>query len=539
VVVIGFEPWHGPGFDNDQRGGGARPPGVGAFAIQPIGAEPGIDPANPEDPFPPSPQGQTFSYSSCNLAGCTPHSFTTSFVTTGYSSANPGVVARQRRQLKNLGVDAVLVDLTNGVQRYPANPPGNPLWNMVQQSVPALYAGLSGDDQRDLKVVPLLGVLEDADVSDDAHGFGKLLDDWYTLATVTYPGRSLLYEGKPLVVLFEAVETHAPTCQNAAVPCWQLAQDYLSTHRPSGVTDLSTSWLDFVTVRHMGGLYDSQPGARGEGFPGTPAHRVVGPNAAVASYWTWVDRFATGTTLAPSFAATASQVRVAQVEAFTAANAFGSASWGTETDPSGGLRANIGGSVIDDPLTNCYETRRGGFACNWGAPGNYPPDATLRRQGGVWAFQRYMQVAATLRPTFLLINQWNQFEQTDEGFDFLTTSSLEPATWARTRWWAAATWTPWRPTRWPRPRSRRTGPASPRGGCATSPSAAGWWRARGWWRAWCSRTATGRWTCAARARRSRPTSATRCPTPRSPRTTRQGRSWPATTTATPRTRTRA
>jgi hypothetical protein len=430
VVLLSYEPWHGPGFDNDQRGAGARPPGIGAGSIQPLGAEPGVDPANAEDPFAPSVQGQTFTYQLCTGApatSCSARSFTTSFTTTGYSSANPGVIARHRRQIKALGADALLFDVTNGLSRYPANPPGNALYDMMHQSVPALYAGLSGADKGDLKLVPLIGVLEGADVSDADHGFGKLLDDWYLLATFTAPGRNLLYEGKPLAVLFHAVETHAAACQGAALPCWKLARDYLASHRPSTSRDAGKSWFDYVTFRHMGGLYDSQPGARDEEYPGTGASRVTG-SGAVPTFWTWVDRYAPAYGLNPSYAATSAQLAVGAVEAFTACNAVAGAAWGSGDDGTG-YRAYINGVVASNPLDYCYETRRGAFSCSWGRPGRYAPDATLRRVGDVWALQRYLELASALRPTFLVVNQWNQFEQTDEGFDFQTTHDLEPANW--------------------------------------------------------------------------------------------------------------
>ncbi len=432
LIVVSFEPWHGPGFDNDQRSAAARPPGIGANSIQPLGAEPGIDPADPEDPYPAATEGSTFTYTYCTSAdasNCINTNYTTSFTTTGYNSADPGVVARQRRQLRALGADALLFDITNGAYRYPDNPPGNALYNMMQQSVPALYAGMSGSGTTDLKLIPLFGVLEQADVSDANNGFGKLLDDWYQLATVTYPGRNILYEGLPLAVIFHAVETHAPACSNAAVPCWQLADDYLSTHRPSTSTDTSKSWFDYVTFRHMGGFYDSQPGARGEIYPGTSAARVTGTGASEPTYWTWVDRYVPGYQLLPSYAASEEQYLLGQVEAFTACNAAGSASWSSSADGAGDLRAYINGALDPTPFNDCYQTRRGGFACNWGTPGNYPPDATVRLQGGVWAFQRYLQIARALRPTFLIVNQWNQFEQTDEGFDFQSTHDLEPANW--------------------------------------------------------------------------------------------------------------
>lgn len=429
VVLLQFEPWHGPGFDNDQRGLGARPPGQGSTSIQPLGAEPGVDPDNPEDPFPSLLIQKTYAYRLCDGGGCRDRSNDFAFYTTGYDSSNPGVVARQRRQIKALGADAVLVDLTNGTQRYPSSPPGNALWNMMTQSVPALYAGLSGADRSDLKVVPLFGVLEDADVSDAGHGFGKILDDWHALATATYPGRSLLYEGKPLVVVFHAVNTHGATCHGATRPCWQLAYDYLRSHRPSGVSDPAKSWLDFVTVRHMGGLYDSQPSCRDPVHPGTPAARVKGVAAGPATFWTWTDRFAPAAGLAPSFAATPEQYLEGEVEAFTVAGAVGGASWQAPCDAAGTCTPSIDGSTPADGLDYCYETRRGALSCAWGRPGRYAPDATLRREAGVWSFQRYLTVAKALRPTFLLVHQWNQFEQTDEGFDFQTTNSLEPANW--------------------------------------------------------------------------------------------------------------
>ncbi len=69
----------------------------------------------------------------------------------------------------------------------------------------------------------------------------------------------------------------------------------------------------------------------------------------------------------------------------------------------------------------------------WGCPNEnalpYCPDASLRygADGSYVTFDAFMNYARQLDPIFLIIHQFNEFVQPDEGFDANTDDDLEPA----------------------------------------------------------------------------------------------------------------
>jgi hypothetical protein len=381
VVVMGYEPWFGRFSHNNWT----RPAGFDAFSILPLLRSAGMEIEVRRTDHWGQPQ---------------------IFKVDGYDSSDPAVLTQHFLWLEAMGVDALLVDFSNRVQFYKSDLTVGPEFAMMN-NIRAIYRELKATGSK-LKVIPLLGAYERVDV--DSGGLNQLLNDWYALMTTEYPGHAIIYEGKPLITIFHAVGTEFDSCGDTS--CWQHTRNQLLKTRPS--TAKTGNWLDYITLRHVGGLYDSQPSAWGE--TKLDARAINNKRDSTVTYWSWVDRFKSSLGYFPSFAKD-SQGRV---EAFTAANGSG----GNTPEPV----------LEEEQKEKCYPTRRGWISCAWGRHPRfdgdkpyYAPDATLRVEDGVHTFSRYMHLAKELKPTFLIVNQWNQFEQTDEGFDYLTTHSLEPA----------------------------------------------------------------------------------------------------------------
>ena len=66
----------------------------------------------------------------------------------------------------------------------------------------------------------------------------------------------------------------------------------------------------------------------------------------------------------------------------------------------------------------------------WGCPQpRYCPDASLRYGHTASTYvtlQSFMKLAAQLKPTFLIVHQFNEFTMADEGWDAQTSDDIEP-----------------------------------------------------------------------------------------------------------------
>ena len=399
VVMLSYEPWFGKEAQHDWH----RVPGTLNDAILPILRSPGL--ARHIDLV--DDWGRRQSYD-----------------TDGYDSGDPKIISQHAEWIQALGVDAILMDMSNQVGDYQNINDRNAVSGTFR-NIRAIYREYH-EKNFNLKIVPMLGVYGSHDIT--SGGFERMLNDWYEMMTKDFPGHNIVYEGLPLMAVFHGAPQYGDTCGTRS--CWQWTRKVLSETRPRGAP-LGKNWFDYITVRHFGGYFDAQPSFWGENRAGVsqiqnncdpaeirgPFQDWCDPNV---NFWSWIDRFQPKKKIFPTF--TSPPYAKNTVEVFTAAQSSG----GSES-PSDFQAGNP--DAVDTPLIrdNCYATRRGGISCGWGRPGKYSATAAKRIENGVPTFTRYMNVARELQPTFLIVNQWNQFEQVDEGFDYMTTHSIEPA----------------------------------------------------------------------------------------------------------------
>lgn len=180
-----------------------------------------------------------------------------------------------------------------------------------------------------------------------------------------YPQLGLLYLGKPLLLSYFA----APTAID------------LFKHFDARVTNLN--WRDF-TLRKMGGFMSNQLNVRG--FSGI--HALGLPR--FTQLWTWIDRLRTDPpvgTLGPSYAV--NDPTSSGVEAFTVAMA--------------------------NPAVD-----------GWGNAATRVPTTRGDLRNGGETFRSFMRLAKELNPRFLIINQFNEFAEPDQGWDEQTSNDIEP-----------------------------------------------------------------------------------------------------------------
>jgi hypothetical protein len=313
----------------------------------------------------------------------------------GYDSADPAVIKQHVAWMEHLGVDAATSEVTNNVscifnsewfvKKYLPN--CTPTFRIQNQNIRDntgnLYPAWSKLGTP-LRLIPLLGGIDQDVLFKDRDGktafekeaeyFGSLLNK--------YPDRALIYQGKPLMVIFLGA---AQDPNRADHPLWYQLRQFLRKH-----PEISSKY----TFKMMAGYLDSQPDLWAT--QGTP-HAPVKINPAYG-FWSWVDRLNPSCTIAlcpyyPSYNEVGSRV-----ENFTASIATaGQDGWGC---PSG----------LRTPLPYC------------------PDDALRFAENGTYAtFDSFMGYARKLNPIFLWIHQFNEFTMSDEGFDANTNDDIEPA----------------------------------------------------------------------------------------------------------------
>lgn len=316
----------------------------------------------------------------------------------GYDSADPAVIKQHVAWLEDLGVDAAISEVTNNVscifnsewfvKKYVPNcTPSFRTYNRnIRDNTGNLYPAWSALGTR-LKLIPLLGGI-DGDVlikdQDGKTAFEKEVR-FFGEHLRKYPNRSVIYEGKPLMLIFLGA---AQDPNPADHPLWYRIEQFLAHHPEIGKK---------YTFKLMAGYLDSQPDLWVT--PGTP----VGPVEISPAYgfWSWVDRLNTSCTepLCPYY-------------------------------PS----YNQVGSRVENFTASIATAGQDGWGCpNPNAP-PYCPDDALRfgSDGGYDTFDSFMTYAKQLDPIFLVIHQFNEFAPPDEGFDANTHDDIEPADlWGR------------------------------------------------------------------------------------------------------------
>jgi len=311
----------------------------------------------------------------------------------GYDSADPAVIKQHVAWLESLGVDAAISEVTNNVscifnsewfvKKYIRNcSPSFRRYNQnIRNNTGNLYPAWSALGTR-LKLIPLLGGIDGNVLIKDQDGktafekeveyFGALLQE--------HPDRSVIYEGKPLMLIFLGAAQDPNPADN---PLWYRIEQFLQRH-----PEISGQY----TFKLMAGYLDSQPGLWAtQGTPDGPVE--ISP---AYGFWSWVDRLNTSCTepLCPYY-------------------------------PS----YNQAGSRVENFTASLATAGQDGWGCpNPNAP-PYCPDDALRfgSDGGYDTFHAFMIYAKQLDPIFLMLHQFNEFALPDEGFDANTNDEIEPA----------------------------------------------------------------------------------------------------------------
>jgi hypothetical protein len=311
----------------------------------------------------------------------------------GYDSADPHVIQQHVAWMEYIGVDAAISEVTNNVSCI-----FNTIW-FARKYLPNCTSAFRSYNQsiRDntgnlypawtklgtnLKLIPLLGGIDENVLYIDIDGktaFEKEVDFFGSLLQ-RYPDRQVIYEGKPLMLIFLGAAQDPSRADN---PLWFQIRNFLTDHPEIGQK---------YTFKMMAGYLDSQP------YLWLNPGKANGPVEINPEYefWSWVDRLNPTCTLPycpyyPSY--------------------------------------NERGSRVENMTASIATAGQNG----WGCPNEnalpYCPDDALRfgTNGTYETFSSFMTDANQLEPIFLLIHQFNEFVQPDEGFDANTDDDIEPA----------------------------------------------------------------------------------------------------------------
>jgi hypothetical protein len=311
----------------------------------------------------------------------------------GYDSADPAIIKRHVTWMEALGMDAALIEVTNNVscifnseafaEKYLPNcSPAFRLQNQtIRDNTGNLYPAWSKLETR-LKLIPLLGGI-DPDVlykdSDGKTAFEKELD-YFSDRMKRHPERNVIYEGKPLVLIYLGAPQDPAASDN---PLWFQIRQFLK-----GRPEITRQY----TFRMMAGYLDSQS------YLWASQNSPTGPVEINPEYgfWSWVDRLNTSCTLAlcpyyPSY--------------------------------------NKAGSRVENFTASIATAGQNGWGCPNPEELPYCPDDALRygKNDSYATFASFMDFARELQPIFLILHQFNEFNSSDEGWDANTNDDIEPA----------------------------------------------------------------------------------------------------------------
>jgi hypothetical protein len=313
----------------------------------------------------------------------------------GYDSADPKIIKQHVQWLEGMGVDAAIVDLTNVVscifnsewfvEKYLENT-SCPLWRTDYQNIRNntgnLYPAWT-KLRTPLKLIPLLGGVDQDVLYKDTDGktaFEKEIE-YFGALMVKFPERQVIYEGRPLMLIFVGAGQDPDLAHN---PLWYQLRNFLKDH---------PEIADKYTFKIVAGYLDSQPYLwKDQDTPTGPVE--VAPEFG---FWSWVDRLNTTCTSSSSCPYYPSYNRAGKrVENFTASIATaGQDGWGCPNE---------------DALPYCEDD-----ALRYGKDKRYV------------TFGKFMDYARELKPIFLILHQFNEFQYPDEGFDANTNDDIEPS----------------------------------------------------------------------------------------------------------------
>jgi len=316
----------------------------------------------------------------------------------GYDSADPAVIAQHVAWLHQMGVDAVTADLTNNVscifdgdnadiiKHTCPDPQFRASQLNIRNNTGNLYPAWSAL-KTPVKIIPMLGGFDQyavtQDASDSRHRTALQKEaEYFGNLMVRFPAMNVVYGRKPLMLIY----TGTPV-------------DPGRVHAIREVLRISGLDRDF-TFRLIAGYLDSQPY-----FWADPNATPAGPIAISAQYgfWSIVDRI--------NF-------------------------WGAPPAPYYPTY-NLSASGIENLTASIATAGQNGWTCaTTQGHDSYCPDAALRycgegyqngcRTGDYETLAEFMFYARSLKPTFLIINQFNEFAEPDEGSDANSNNDAEP-----------------------------------------------------------------------------------------------------------------
>jgi hypothetical protein len=315
----------------------------------------------------------------------------------GYDSADPAVIQQHVEWMESIGIDATINDLTNNVscifnseqfiKKYlPYCTPSFRVNNQnIRDNTGNLFPAWTALGTP-LKIIPLLGGGDPTVLYEDLDGKTALEKeiDYFGALMRQYPDRQLIYQGKPLMLIFLGA---AQDPNPADHPLWFQIREFLKNHPAIDGQ---------YTFREMAGYLDSQSYLwLHQGTPDGPVE--VKP---AYGFWSWVDRLNTYCQLPlcpyyPSY--------------------------------------NRAGSRVENLTASIATAGQNGWGCPHTEAPPYCPDDALRFEGPFGndyaypTFKAFMDYARELDPIFLIIHQFNEFVPPDEGWNAETDDDSEPA----------------------------------------------------------------------------------------------------------------
>ena len=305
----------------------------------------------------------------------------------GYDSADPAVIQQHVKWLESLGMDAVTLDLTNNVscifdsewfiKKFLPNcsPSFRSANRAIRNNDGNIYTAWTALGTR-LKVIPLLGGIDNNVLLKDSDGktaFEKEVE-YFGSRMRENPSLSVIYQGKPLMLIYLGAAQDPNQGDN---PLWYRLEEFLARH-----PEISRKY----TFKLIAGYLDSQPGLWAK--QSTP----TGPIEISPAYgfWSVVDRLNPSCTepLCPYY-------------------------------PT----YNLAGSRVENFTASISTAGQTG----WGCPQpRYCTDDALRfdSNGTYQTFHSFMTYAKQLQPIFLIIDQFNEFQSPDEGWDANTNDDI-------------------------------------------------------------------------------------------------------------------
>jgi hypothetical protein len=314
------------------------------------------------------------------------------------------VIARHIRWLEQMGADAVTLDLTNNVscifdgdnqgiiEKVCSDRQFRHQQLAIRSNDGNLYRAWSEEHTR-LKILPLLGgfgrfvLTPDKDDPEHRSALEKEVE-WFGTLMTHYPDLSVIYQGKPLLLIY------------LGTPIDEQREERI-------VRMLKATKLDSrYTFKLVGGYLDSQPAFW--------AHRHEIPHRPIEiaprfGFWSIVDRL--------NF-------------------------WGAPPAPYYPTYNRLN-SGIENMTASLATAGQIGWNCPTVGSTNEPycPDAALRYCGEGYqngcrheryeTLAEFMVFARRLKPIFLILDQFNEFAQPDEGWNANSNDDAEP-----TRQWS-------------------------------------------------------------------------------------------------------